>query len=209
MNALVYTHTFSDGSIYFGNAVNPNRPFSKSKRGVKYRDHVALFGEPLIEIIAKNLTVENADLLEQSLFDAYAKNGTILQKRPSGKDLQTQINRSARVDYSTLGEKISFGQSTPIAKANMSSGAKNRKKRGGYVLSEEARKNISDAKLGKPNYKARKPRAVEVRKRLSIAFRVKVRSTLDGRVTNRSMAGKLNKSNPAYVGTWEIMEASL
>ncbi len=93
MNALVYTHTFSDGSIYFGNAVNPDRPYTQGSRGGKYQAHYEKYGEPVIAIIASGISVEEADEMEVQLFDEYR--GLKLQRRPQG-DLAKQINRGKR-----------------------------------------------------------------------------------------------------------------
>lgn len=101
-NALVYIHIFVDGSKYFGNALNSKRPFDFKSRNKKWLDAFQQNGEPTVQI-RRNLTIEEADALEQELFDRYiAKDGLKLQKRPNAIDLATAY-------YSNLGNKHGVG----------------------------------------------------------------------------------------------------
>jgi hypothetical protein len=183
--ALVYIHIFADGSKYFGNGVNAKRPWNfKKSRGPQYQAALDAHGIPIVQI-RTNLTITEADLLEQALFDRYISQGGIaLQRRPYGNDLQTAIMRSAKASYSDEW------------RANVSSATKGRK------LSDEARRNMSLGQTGRRF-------SDEHRNKLSLAKLInpgqgnrKVISMIDGRVTTAAQAGHWNKKNPDYIGTW-------
>jgi hypothetical protein len=193
MNALVYTHTFSDGSVYFGNAVNPNRPFTKGGRGSKYLTHLEKHGEPVVKIVISNISIDEADLLEQALFDRYVKNeGIKLQSRPSGTDLRNQVNRNSKIDHSQfIGSKRSIETCINISESQM-----------GKSLSSDHKRAISEGLLGNI-------RSETSARNVNTAVNLKrVYSTYDGRVTSLSASGHWNKKNPNYIGTWvEVTES--
>ena len=173
-NALVYIHIFADGSKYFGNGVNDQRPFTQGSRGKKYQEALEKYEEPVVQV-RRNLTIVESDTLERDLFDRYiATGGVALQKRPSGKDLQMAVMRNSRADPLNMCKPKS-----DEAKRKMSIAQRGKPK------SDETKRNMSIAQRGKPNRGRRK-----------------VISMLDGRVTNASASGHWNKKNPDYIGTW-------
>jgi hypothetical protein len=194
MNALVYTHTFSDGSIYFGNASSPNRPFEQGFRGSNYLSHYEIYGEPLVEIVASGLSIEMADALERKLFDAYVENGGLkIQKRPTGKDLAHWYwlgkNSAGRVVTSETRLKQSQIQKGKPKTASHKEAMKGNQNALGNVWSEESKSKM------KGNQNAKKANR-------------KVVSFFDGRVTSFAQVSRWNKKNPNYIGTWvEVKES--
>ncbi len=236
-NALVYIHIFADGSKYFGNAVNPKRPFSLTKgkgRGPLYGEALQKYGKPVVQI-RRNLSIHEADLLEQSLFDRYVLNGgKALQRRPFGNDLQTAITRSAKVNPANISlglltteaqQKLHKPKSKEHAE-NISRGLignNNGRGRKGHKMTEaqkeklrkpkskETREKISKALKGNSNGKGSKRGStwnkgkkmpIEIVETNRAAQSKLFMSMLDGRITTRSVIGRLNKKNPNYIGTW-------
>jgi hypothetical protein len=143
--ALAYIHIFADGSKYFGNATNPDRPFDFKKRTKTWLAAYMKNGVPVVQV-RRNLTIEEADSLERWGFDRYVIQGGVkLQKRPNGVDLAILCRPK----------------------------------------SDAHRTKLSTANEGKTTKCHRK-----------------VISMFDGRITSAFGAGKLNKSNPDYIGTW-------
>jgi hypothetical protein len=187
-NALVYTHTFSNGAKYFGNGVKQSRPYEfGSGRGKKYQEQFELDPNPTIEIIASGLTVEEADKLEQQLFDEYIANGGLkIQSRPSGKDLVNNIAMNAKVDHQNPErcKKISESKTgVPRPEAT--------KEKMRNPKSEAHKENISKALIGVPKSKEHKE-----------SLYYKVISMFDGRVTTHNKETYWNRQNPDYIGTW-------
>lgn len=203
--ALVYIHIFADGSKYFGNAVNPNRPFNfKIKRSKDYLETLDKCGEPVVQI-RRNVTVDEADNLELFLFDRYIFNGgKKLQKRPTGNDLQRSIGHANKVDR----EKQSLGMMghfvTVEARINMSiartgvSLSEAHKEAMRVPKSDEGKANI---RIAQNNPKVRLKKSLSTQGKRKSSHR-KVISSFDGRITNAAQSGRWNKSNPAYIGTW-------
>lgn len=195
--ALVYQHIFADGSKYFGNAVNPNRPWDFINRNDKWLAAFTKYGAPVVQVRYVPTIVE-ADNLELWLFDRYiAKGGAKLQARPSGKDLEktTLINKGRNIsdDHRANLSKSKKGKKQPkISAAKV--GKKNPKlsvRLLGKKLSEKHRANISIGGKGISRNKGKTTRSHR-----------KVISTLDGRITSANTAGRLDNLNPAYIGTW-------
>jgi hypothetical protein len=174
--ALVYAHTFNNGVKYFGNAVDPTRPYNFSKgRGKKYLAQYELDPNPTIDIIASKLTVEEADALERKLFDEYELAGGVrCQQRPSGKDLQDQIHRSSCVDYQCPVRRKKLSETGRLVHPDFS-GENN-------PFYAKSHTDETKEKISKANYK--------------------VISSLDGRISSRYQYTYWNKKNPAYIGTW-------
>lgn len=202
--ALVYIHIFNNGVKYFGNAVDPARPYAfGGGRGKQYLEQYELDSNPTIEIIASGLTVEEADTLERRLFDEYIADGGLkIQNRPSGGDLARNVSRSAKVDpenlsKALLGNTIRRGARQSEVSRNKMSKAKSGKKNPNYgkSLSKSAKIELSKSHTGVPKSK-------EHREAVSAASNYKVISSLDGRITTHAVSSKWNKKNPAYIGTW-------
>ncbi len=232
MFALVYTHTFSNGATYFGNATNSKRPYS-FVRGKRYNSLVLLYGNPDVRIIASGLSIAEADSMEQSLFDEYVRQGGVkLQNRPSGGDLQRQIDRCSKADptvWTGLKRSKESREKMSVARIGMTNGmtgkshsdvtkAKISKANKGKKRTFEQRQYMSMMRKGVPLGKqsdehrlanqaaqcrpeVRQKRSASLKGRQTKAHR-RVQSSLDGRLTIAACIGKLNKSNPNYVGTW-------
>lgn len=172
---VVYSHTFSNGTRYFGNGVSEKRAFNKGGRGKKYLEQFALDPNPVIQILATGLTPSEADVLEQKLFDEYvSSSGVKLQQRPSGKDLQKSIESS-----NSDAHKLAMNSPETREKIRIANTGK--------THSSEHREKIRIANLGNTN---------------GTRANCKVISMLDGRVTSHCRSSHWNKKNPDYFGTW-------
>jgi len=223
--ACVYKHVFADNVIYFGNGQSSARAYDQRPRNNKWQQALEEFSKYAVEIVANNITAEEADALERSLFLDYVTNGGVkLQNTPSGKDLVIQTKRSKRSSGMTgyqhsdatkqrlrdkaLGHSRNLGRkATPECCENISkakTGRPNWKLRG-VLKSSSHRRNISEAKKGKPGHTpsdvTRAKVSLSQKGKQNAAHRLVV-STLDGRVTNASGAGKITKRRPEYAGTW-------
>ena len=196
-NALVYIHIFADGSKYFGNAVNPKRPWDFNKRNDKWLNAFATNGAPVVQI-KRNMTVCEADALEQWLFDRHVANGGVkMQQRPSGNDLanasfsgsrnkgnQPSVDTKQKISIAQKGKNLSDDHKKKLSEAKK-----------GRQLSEETKQKMSEAKKGKPKSEAHI-------KAVSAKVNRKVISMLDGRITIATQVSRWNKKNPEYAGTW-------
>jgi hypothetical protein len=193
-NALVYIHIFADGSKYFGNAVNPARPFTQGNRGKKYQKAVETNGNPVVQV-RRNLTVEEADTLERWLFDRYIANGGVsIQTRPKGdlarftakKSSETRLKMSKAQKNKPKGGAIKGSKRSEETKIKISKGGKGNKNGAGNKgkrHTEETRKKLSGPRVNDGNGK-------------------KIISTLDGQITTRQSKHWHEKKNPDYIGTW-------
>jgi hypothetical protein len=203
---IVYSHTFSNGTKYFGNGVSEKRAFAqgKGKRGEKYLYQFELDSNPQIEIIASGLTPSEADALEQKLFDDYVANGgKALQKRPSGTDLQNCIARANSDEYKIAISSPETKEKMRIAKAGENNPML------GKTHSPETKEKMRIAKTGENHPMFGKTHSPETKEKMRIAILGKtssvyrkVISMLDGRVTSHNMTTHWNKKNQDYVGTW-------
>jgi hypothetical protein len=193
-NAFVYIHIFADGSKYFGNGVKPDRPFKQGGRGPKYMEALIKNGAPVIQI-RRNLTVDEADDLERTLFDKYVTNNQPLQRRPTGNDLKTAIRRGNSTDpiklsKAKLGKPLSKNHAESIGKANKG-------KRRSKVFCE----NISIRMQGNTAFSGKR-HSTDAIQRITASCHRKVISMIDGRITTHIKTGHWNKKNPDYIGTW-------
>jgi hypothetical protein len=198
-NALVYIHIFADGTKYFGNAVNPKRPFDFTT-ATRNKQWLAAFeksGNPVVQI-RRNLSVVEADNLEKWLFERYIANGGMkIQKRPNGKDLAT-LHYTNLGNKNGVGNKGFTGKHTDAARRKISEGGKgntNGAGNKGTKRSDETKAKMSAASKGKP----KSPTAIA---NSTARSHRKVISMLDGRVTSAGASGRWNRKNPDYIGTW-------
>lgn len=205
--ACVYKHVFADNVTYFGNGQSTARAYDNRSRNKKWQQALEKFGKYDIEVIADNMSEEEADALERSLFLDYVANGGVkLQHTPSGKDLSIQTKRSKRSNGMT------GHQHSEAAKQRMRASAIGHTRNLGRKATLECCENISKAKTGRPNWKIRGvPKSQQARENQSKAAKgpthssqLKMISSLDGRISNACGAGKISKNNPDYVGTWSV-----
>jgi hypothetical protein len=206
-NAIVYSHAFNNGAKYFGNGVKQSRPYEfGSGRGKKYQEQFELDPNPTVTITASDLTVEEADELEQQLFDEYIANGGLkIQRRPSGKDLSRSITSSAKVDPANISKALT-GENNPMWDKKHTEVAKIKISKSmigntnsSCSRSQAFKEKISKAKTGVPKSKEHKE---ALRKPKAKNPNYKVISMLDGRVTGHNYENYWNRQNPDYIGTW-------
>ena len=201
-NALVYIHIFADGTKYFGNAVRASRPFDFKNRNDKWLEAYAKFGAPVVQT-KRNMTISDADALEQSLFDRYIANGGVkLQIRPRGNELSqftkghalteehkqkiSKANKDREVSDETrkkLSQAHKGRKHTDEAKRNMSEAQKGNKNGVGNKgftgkHTDEARRKISEGGKGNTNGAGNKgsKRSEETRAKMSAASKGKPKS---------------------------------
>ena len=148
-NYLVYKHLTTDGNIfYIGLSNNKTRPFHFHNRNNLWHKIYNKYG-CVVEIIAENLTKEEACELEQSLIEKYGKrcdNSGCLANITSGGD--------GVKDYKFTEEVLQ----------------KLRDSHTGYVMPESQKNNISKALTGKEkqcsfNYSKPKNNLSDIRKK--------------------------------------------
>jgi hypothetical protein len=182
MKPIVYTHTFPTG-VYFGNAIADYRPFSKKNRNKLWMELFAVHGFPIVSVI-ECATVEEADLLEQVLFDNYIqKGGTKLQTRPSGKDLQNSIARNKKVIYPEKKAKVRKPRTNLFQDP---------------IRGPIARSKISETMKGRTQ-------EVDHTNKIVAKNNEKWISRFDGRITTWSRISQWNNKNPNYIDTWVLL----
>lgn len=186
---VVYSHTFSNNTKYFGNGVSEKRAYKQSSRGKRYLNQFDLDPNPKIDILATGLTPAEADFLERTLFDEYVDVGGLrIQNRPSGQDLQKSVtgaNSEAFKIYSSTPRSVEAIEKLRLSHFGNTSGAGNKGKKHSPEHIEKRRVALlgNTHTLGKRIHRA-------------------VISMLDGRVTSSNNTTKWNKNNPSYIGTW-------
>jgi hypothetical protein len=106
----VYSHKNpSTNQIFYIGLGEDKRAWSK-KRNKFWRDYVKKHGDPIIEIIKNNLTVDEACSLEKELIKKYGRrgydNGGILVNRSLGGDLKAYGSKKSEESKKLISEKL-------------------------------------------------------------------------------------------------------
>jgi group I intron endonuclease len=177
-NNVLYIHTRkTDGIVFYVGIGNIKRPKSKRDRNIHWKRTVEKYGYD-VKIIQKNLTWDEACILEKELIKYYGRRdkklGTLVNQTDGGDGYKGGIPWNLGITHSNETiEKISLslkgklvGDNNPFygkshneeAKVKMRKSAKNRP-----IQSEETRKKRGESLKGKKNSlgSKRSPEAIE------------------------------------------------
>lgn len=161
-NTCVYTHTRSDGVVFYVGIGSTNRPYSEAKRNKHWHNTTAKYGYT-VTILHKNLSWEQACALEIELIAKYREisGEKLCNITPGG---ECGALGSTHSDESKLKMSEALRNRPPVSEETR---VKRREAAKGRVHTEETRAKISAAGLG---------RAVseETREKIASAQRCKV-----------------------------------
>jgi hypothetical protein len=152
----VYSHKNpQNNQVFYIGLGKDNRAWSK-KRNKFWRDYVKKYGDPIVDIIKDNLSLEEACCLEKELIKKYGRRGY--------DDKGVLVNRSLGGDISAYGSKKSEEAKKLIGN----------KQKGISKHSDESKQKIRESHLGREcneiqKQKMRKPRKEGTGKKISDA----------------------------------------